>query len=234
MSSAPLSSGGAHQPIGFSSDNTPVFSPYRPTVRKLADQIPPLIRSGVDLSTIIPAPDGFSFHGGGNSQLQMTLSGDYARRFRRIFGYAGDIQLAVEARGTATPTRLQVVAIPPWRYGNDPIENDESFIFCRVGAFASKSLLTVGGQEFLHCAPTFSPTPLSSSRGDPVVGFLETSPGGAKSAQLTGWGKTDVLTWQGARMDHVSGHSCFSSTSFRIPLFSAVSPLSAVALGPQP
>ena len=37
--------------------------------------------------------------------------------------------------------------------------------------------------------------------GDPVGGFLEPSPGDAKSAQLTGWDTTDVLTWQGARMD---------------------------------
>ena len=235
MTSVPLSAGGARQPIGFTADNSPVFPPCRPTVRKLADQIPGWLRPGVDLATVIPVPAGFSFIWGRNAQTQLVLSGAYARRFRRISGYVGDIQLSVEARGTTTPTQLQVVTLISWRYGNDPRENDESFTFCRINAFDSKSLLTIGGEDFLDCAPTFLPNPAVFIKvGDPVVGFLEPSSGDAKSAHLTGWGKTDFLTWQGARMDTCMVTAVFSSDSLDSSFFSCSTPFPPSPWGLNP
>ena len=133
-------------PLGFAADGPPVFGPYRPTVRPLADRIPGWLRSGVDLLTVIPVPVGFGFVRGGNAQLQLTLDGGYARRYRRTFGYVGDIQLSVAARDTATPSQLTIIAMIPWRYANDTArEKGDSFIFCRINAFAPKALLTLGG-----------------------------------------------------------------------------------------
>ena len=148
MSSVPLSATGAHQPFGFAADGPPVFAPYRPTIRKMAGQIPAWLRSGIDLSTAIPIPAGLPFSRGEKNQPHLTLPGSYARRFRRIFGYVGDIQLSCEARGALTPAQLTIAALTPWRYGDDPREAEDSFIFCRINAFASKALLTWGGGFF--------------------------------------------------------------------------------------
>ena len=182
-------------------------------MRQLADQIPAWLRSRVDLPTVIPVPAGFSFGRGGNDQLQRALLGAHARRYRRVFGYVGDIQLSVEARGATTPTQLKVVALIPWRYGNDTSrEKEDSFTFPRINAFASKVLLTLGGGGYFVYTPIFAPDPAVIIRvGDPVSGFLGPSPGESKSAQLTGWGKTDVLTWQGASLETHPRYSCFSS-----------------------
>ena len=48
------------------------------------------------------------------------MSGRYARRHRRVFGYVGDIQLSTEARGTLTPPPPADRYDHPWRYGHDP------------------------------------------------------------------------------------------------------------------
>ena len=103
--------------LGFDAGGPPVFGSYRPTVRSLAGRIPAWLRSGVNLLSAIPVPSGFSFGLGANPgkpQLQLTLDGGYARRYRRVFGYVGDIQLSVEARGTPH-------ARPSDRRGYDPL-----------------------------------------------------------------------------------------------------------------
>ena len=48
----------------------------------------------------------------------------------------------------------------------------------------------------------------------PVLGFFEPSSGGAKSAQLTGWGETDGLTWQGAPVETLLDTDVFFSFLF--------------------
>ena len=115
--SSPLNNpGGADapaQPVGFSAFIQPVYSPYRPTARQLANEIPRLLKSVVNVASSIPSTDGFEFRGAANSQLQLTISGKYARRRRRVFGYVGDIQLAKEARGTVTPVHLEIVTTTP-------------------------------------------------------------------------------------------------------------------------
>ena len=207
--------------LGFDASGAPVFGPYRPTVRSLADRITGWLRPGVDLLDVIPVPSGFSFARGSNLgklQLQLTLDGAYARRYRWVFGYVGDIQLAVEARGTATPTQLTIVAMIPWRYGNDAkIETEDSFIFCRIDAFASKALLTIGGRILSFPTPIFASDPAVIIRvGDPVSGFLEPSPGDSKSAQLTGWGKLMSPPVKGLVMKRTPLQLFFSSISFGV------------------
>ena len=186
--------------LGFDAAGSPVFGSFRPTVRTLADRIPDWLNSGANLLSVLPAPSGFSFPTGNNSgekQLHLTLDGAYARRYRRVFVYVGDIQLSVEARGAATPTHLTVVVMIPWRYGPDTkVEKEDSFIFARTNAFASKALLTFGRRTcFPFLTPMFAPNPAVIIKvGDPASGFLEPPSGDSMSSQMTDWNKTDVLT----------------------------------------
>lgn len=83
-----------------------------PTVRQADIDIPRLLRAGPNVGTSIPAPAGLGPKGAANSQPWLTLSAHYARRRRRIFGYVGDIHLETGARGTSTPSHLQVVTTP--------------------------------------------------------------------------------------------------------------------------
>ena len=172
------------QPIGVSAQNAPVYAPYRHTERQLASDLSRMISDGENVGAHIPAPDGVEFRGASKSQLRLTISGNYARRRRRVFGYVGDIQLETEARGTTAPAHLQIDAIISWRYGGRSREDAESFIFAILNAFASKAL---------HPNPA-----VCAIVGGAIVGFADPSSGDSESARLTGRGETDVLTWHGA------------------------------------
>ena len=70
----------------------------------------------------------------------------------------------------------------PVRFGEDTAETADIFAYARVQAFASRSAFQTPARRVVI--------------GDHVVSFLEPTPGGASSAQLTGWDVTDMPTWQ--------------------------------------
>ena len=61
-----------------------------------------------------PRPSGMEFlTDTQNPNIQMEITGSFARRRRRVSGYAGDNQMDTEANGTSAPAQMRVVAIPP-------------------------------------------------------------------------------------------------------------------------
>lgn len=82
-----------------------------------------------------------------------------------------------------TGAQLQVVTMVPFKYGITSSEaSRRSWVFCRIQAFASQAAFSKGNS--LVCV------------GGPVVGFVEPTNKGPKSAQLTGWSKTSLEFWR--------------------------------------
>ena len=89
-----------------------------------------------------------------------------------VFGYVAEIKLS-DGDGTNTPALIQAVTMIPWRFGLTAQEYGASHLFCRVQAFISRAIF---------------PTAVAVvSVGDPIVGFIEPTNGGPKSAQLVSW-----------------------------------------------
>lgn len=99
--------GDARAEIGLSALGRPVYSPYRPTVVSLASELTHLKESPeIQVEMCVPVPEGMSFAGNSaTGQLQLSLNPMYARRFRRVSGYLGEIRISLmrRARFRGTP-----------------------------------------------------------------------------------------------------------------------------------
>ena len=189
-------------PFGKAADRRDVFKSFRPTVVQLAHLMTPFLDKVDTAADVLPLPKGISLSlCGENDQLRISLSEVYAKRFRRAYGYIGEIKLELlylgrfyflpdafwvgpdvhltDGEGTSTPAQLQLVVQIPWRFGNSPAETTASHIFVRVQAFVSRAAFTSPVQRL--------------AVGDPVVGYLEPTNGPSKSAQLVSWSPTVVL-----------------------------------------
>ena len=87
--------------IGRPTLNRPVFAPYRTSGLCIASEITHLGESPeVQVELRVPAPEGISFaDNSATGQLQLEANPMYARRFRRVFGYVGGIQVPPSATG---------------------------------------------------------------------------------------------------------------------------------------
>ena len=136
-----------------------------------------------DLAQDIPIPKGMLLHHPTeHQQLQLELSPSFAPRHRRVWGYIGELRL-ITSNFTETGAQLQVVLTTPFRYGLEPEETENSWIFARVNCYSSTA--------------AFSNNFRLLKLGDPVTGFLEGA-GSSKrrSAQLTGWDTWSAAEWQ--------------------------------------
>lgn len=89
--------------IGRAAANRCVYDPYRPSALSMDNELTHLRDGGNPVGLHLAGPAGMSF--GANpstNQLQVRLPSPYARRFRRVFGYVGEIQNPPEAMGTVS------------------------------------------------------------------------------------------------------------------------------------
>ena len=79
-------------------------------------------------------------------------------------------------------TKLQAIAMFPWRYGDAPSEKDYIFIYATVQAFGAKAAFPTDAKRI--------------TLGSPVVGFSEPSSGLSQSDQLVGRNTDQLADWQ--------------------------------------
>ena len=121
----------------------------------------------------------------GEADVALQLSADWAARYRRVFGFIGDMKLppADTQRGAESPPLFQIIAQLPFRYGNSNAESSDSWIHCRISAFVT--------------AACFGTAPQILRVGDAVTGFIESTNSKAHDgAQLTGWRKIPAVEWK--------------------------------------
>ena len=82
--------------------------------------------------------------------------------------------------GKDTPAQLQIICIPPWRFGTTIAENANSFVHVRIEAFVSKAIFRTAIQVL--------------KVGESVVGYVEPTNGGPKGAQLFSWETREWIT----------------------------------------
>ena len=100
----PTSSGdanGATRPSsGRPASGRCIYEPYRHSVISTADDPTRLILGGIPTGARLRVPAGMArAKNPATKQLHLRTSSTFARRFRRVFGRVGEIQLAAEARG---------------------------------------------------------------------------------------------------------------------------------------
>ena len=92
------------------------------------------------------------------------------------------VVLAFIGKQVFTPALLQLVVKVPWRYGQNPLEKENSFVYCRINLFASQAAFNGCGRLIRV--------------GDPVTGFVEPTSGDANSAQAIAWDIVDPALWK--------------------------------------
>ena len=135
----------------------------------------------------------------------LSLGETHAARFRRVFGYVGEIKLIKDEPTDEidfhSPALLTIITKVWWRYGSLKAEQHDSWIWCRLLTF-----------EFPHCSSrhliwelthtAFTGTALFDGSmetlvvGDPVAGLIEATSGSLLTAQLSGWDKTTAAEWK--------------------------------------
>ena len=127
-------------PIGVDLNGKPVLAPFQPTAGSLAILLAPYLRNSLDLSAALPLPKGLKLiRPPDATQIQLRVAPVFARKFRRTFGYVGDIKMS-SGEGSETPAQLQVITKVPWRYGPSASERESRWILVRIQAFTSKAL----------------------------------------------------------------------------------------------
>ena len=187
-------------PIGILPNGTPVWRSFQPSIPSVALLLTPYLPLGVDPTEALPLPSGISLQRSpaGGRQLQLVLAPNFAVKWRRAFGYVGDLQLT-DGEGTDTPAQLQVVIKAPWKYGSTSAETENSWTYARVQAFVSKSLFSTPAQVvkgFICRESIFSFSWHIHCLGTCVTGFIEPSSGDSKSAQLVGWDVCSFDHWR--------------------------------------
>lgn len=134
---------------GLTASGGKAYRYYQPSVEAFAAELSEAARKELNPNLRIPIPPSRSFHMAGNAgdkQLTLMLDRDTAKPFRAVFGYVAFMSEKEDQVGTAPPLCAQIVLKLPFRYGTAPWETEDSFIFCRLNAFASKACLPVASQ----------------------------------------------------------------------------------------
>ena len=155
-------------PIGITSEGTPVYAPFQPTVTSIALALTPCLTDpAADLSSVSPLPKGPALQRSPEgTQIQLKVEPFFASKLRRVFGYVGEITLT-GGDGTDTPAQLQVITRIPWKFGRTAAESGCSWMYVRVQAFACKAVFASGAKVV--------------KLGSCISGFSEPSSGPAKS-----------------------------------------------------
>ena len=95
--------GAARIPFGFAASGLEVYTPFRPSCVYLDNVLTTLAQTSADPNLHLPLSDGMVFFpSAGDGQLQLVSDDIFARRYRRVFGYVGEIQLHTAGAGTVT------------------------------------------------------------------------------------------------------------------------------------
>ena len=95
--------GSLREAFGFTASGQPVYTPFRPSCIYLANALTTIAANSADPNLQLPLSDGMQLLRG-DGQLQLHLDDIFARRYRRVFGYIGEIQLHTAGAGTVTFT----------------------------------------------------------------------------------------------------------------------------------
>ena len=110
-------------PFGKAADRRDVFKSFRPTVVQLAHLMTPFLDKVDTAADVLPLPKGISLSlCGENDQLRISLSEVYAKRFRRAYGYIGEIKLELLYLGRfyfSSRCFLGGPGCPPYRWRGD-------------------------------------------------------------------------------------------------------------------
>ena len=108
-----------------------------------------------------------------------------------------------------TPALLQVVLKIPFRYGISSHERENSWVFCRVNAWASQAAFAGSAGRLVRVA-------------DPVCGFIEPTSTEKDSAQLIAWDLCDPAVWKMAAPASVPSYFEINPNAlFRLPQLGA-------------
>ena len=109
----------------------------------------------------------------------LDLTGDFAWRFRRVFGYLCSIE---ETNGDNTDTsyRLEVLVKIPYTAIGHSATDPMSHLFATIRTYSSCAMIVNSDALIL---------------GDPIVGFVGTNFSGHGLAQFEAWKKVDTLEW---------------------------------------
>ena len=175
--------------MGFKADGTQSFGFYRPSVLEFAADVTMAeCKAGTKASpweVSIPVPSGMVFRKTKN-QLLLDVDGNLVMRFRRAYGYVGEIaylqddpQIPVTVRSSA---RIQAVFKVWWRYGCLNEERHDSWCFVRLPAYTSTA--------------AFDDESIILTVGDPISGVIEASSSDHGAAQLSGWQPISDAEWK--------------------------------------
>ena len=167
--------------LGLRANGAQAVRPYAPSLLQLSVELAEALADSPDLHDDIPIPAGMKLvKPTAHRQFQLELSEAFMSRFRRIYGYVGEIKM-IQSDFTDTGAQLQIVVFLPWRYGGHEAETCNSWIYARLNCYTSTAAF----------ANPFRMIKL----GDAVSGFLEASSSTKNSAQLTGWGVIEYSEW---------------------------------------
>ena len=167
--------------LGMRANGAQASRSYIPTLRFFSAEFAEACADAPDIADDIPIPEGMQlFPAREGRQPQLVLSEAFAQRHRRVWGYIGEIKL-IDSDFTQTGALLQIVCLFPWRYGSEPEETTNSFIYARVNCFTSTA--------------AFSNPIRMLKLGECVSGFIEVSSKTSRSAQLTGWDICSPADW---------------------------------------
>ena len=89
--------------FGHSHTGHAFYTPFRPSCIYLANALTTLAANSADPNEHLPLSDGMRLSvSAGNRQMQLVLDDIFARRYRRVFGYIGEIQLHTAGAGAVT------------------------------------------------------------------------------------------------------------------------------------
>ena len=90
---------------------------YNPSLLSFSAAFADALADAPELAGDMPIPEGMLLrHATATRQPQLELSGDFALRHRRAWGYMGELKI-IDSNFTAAGSLLQVILLFPWRYG---------------------------------------------------------------------------------------------------------------------
>ena len=179
-------------PFGWKEDGSHAYEPYRPPVVEFASDCVRagcMAEQGVPYEKSIPLPSGMKLSKAKN-QLLLAVTDINALRFRRVYGYIGEIKYLQEADSNGdllpitveTPAMVQDVTKLRWRYGSLREEAYGSCLFCRVVAFTSTA--------------AFSEPSVVLAVGGPISGLIEATRGDHLDELLSAWCPVSAAEWK--------------------------------------
>ena len=165
---------------GLTSGGLTIRESFQPTLMEFSELLDRSKAQKQDLNMKIPLPSDWKLSTI-EKQLCVTVDKISALRFRLAYGYISSIKVT-DSFDTGSPFCAQVILRLPYRFGVTAHETQNSWVFCRVNAFASCACLPSSAQAVRV--------------GMPVCGLVAKSSKTYETAQLAGWSTTTAEDWK--------------------------------------